>query len=256
MLRAAQPDIDNRKLRRRVWRLTRVLGRVREFDVGLGLLDEMAAERPEIMGEVQVAKGSLADARRKKASKLDAISGGFAHKLERKLEALAGAVAGVAQIDSERPIAAQVARRRRRLLRTMQAAGTAYAPEDLHDVRIAVKRLRYSVELAAELLGCDAARLVARLRRVQTVLGRIHDLHVLEGHLRDLEDGARFDRTLAVVEAQTRTLHAQYLERRKELRRTAAESQRQFSCLRSRHHARATARQARGTGHTSSGSRH
>src|SRR5512146_3331689 len=53
-----------RKLMRRARRVTRRLGRVRELDVGLALLDAIAASRPAEMGQIQSAKGLLAESRR------------------------------------------------------------------------------------------------------------------------------------------------------------------------------------------------
>src|SRR5205085_6878634 len=47
-------------------------------------------------------------------------------------------------------VEARVARRAASLRAAIAAAGAVYAPEQLHIVRIALKKLRYSVELAAE----------------------------------------------------------------------------------------------------------
>jgi inorganic triphosphatase YgiF len=60
-------------------------------------------------------------------------------------------------------------------------------PEDsqaLHDLRIAAKRLRYSLETCAVAFPEGEAEGYAdRIRDLQDVLGRIHDLDVLEGLL-------------------------------------------------------------------------
>ncbi len=231
LMQASQTAVNTRKLLRRVRRVTRVLGRVRELDVGGSVLDEMAQAHPEIMGEVQTAKGWLAETRHGRAQAFGNIGGRFQHKLERTLYAKLEQLANEAELHWQPAIAAQVARRRRRVLRASEAAGSIYVPERLHAVRIAVKRLRYAVELAAELNGSNAKRLLASLRQIQGVLGRMHDLQVLMGHLQEL-DRSRFGRTLSLLEVDTRALHAQYLERREELRHAAAESHHRF-CLRS-----------------------
>lgn len=44
-----------------------------------------------------------------------------------------------------------------------------------HDMRIAVKRLRYVLELAAPALGDTAVEAAQAAKRLQTVLGKIHD---------------------------------------------------------------------------------
>ena len=55
-------------------------------------------------------------------------------------------------------------------------------PEDadaLHDLRIAAKRLRYTVELFRDVLPPDAPRVIERLKDLQDDLGYIHDRDVL-----------------------------------------------------------------------------
>jgi CHAD domain len=68
--------------------------------------------------------------------------------------------------------------------------------EDLHDLRIAAKRLRYSLETFEACFPSKAAHTWAnRVRDLQDVLGRIHDLDVLMAlltdRLRDLDDRER-----------------------------------------------------------------
>lgn len=68
--------------------------------------------------------------------------------------------------------------------------------EDLHDLRIAAKRLRYSLEMFDVCFPSNAARGWANtVRDLQDVLGRIHDLDVLTtlltDRLRDVDDRER-----------------------------------------------------------------
>jgi hypothetical protein len=49
------------------------------------------------------------------------------------------------------------------------------ATEALHDMRIAAKRLRYVLEMTAPALGPAAARAAKRAKKLQDVLGEIHD---------------------------------------------------------------------------------
>jgi CHAD domain-containing protein len=55
---------------------------------------------------------------------------------------------------------------------------------ELHHLRIAVKRLRYSLEAAAPLLGSPALRHARRLARVQDALGLRHDRQLSQSRLR------------------------------------------------------------------------
>jgi CHAD domain-containing protein len=69
-------------------------------------------------------------------------------------------------------------------------------PGDLHDMRIAAKRVRYILEAAEPVFGQPATRGVKTMRRLQDLLGEIHDcdelLPLVERHVAKLrnEDAA------------------------------------------------------------------
>lgn len=73
----------------------------------------------------------------------------------------------------------KVLRRDRKRLRTLVFAEPTATPADrvelLHDIRKGAKRLRYSCEAAATVLGPDATDLGARAKRLQSVLGDHRD---------------------------------------------------------------------------------
>jgi CHAD domain-containing protein len=58
-----------------------------------------------------------------------------------------------------------------------------YMPERLHAVRIAAKKLRYALELAADSGARAAVPLVRTIKRAQDMLGRLHDLQILQSHV-------------------------------------------------------------------------
>jgi CHAD domain-containing protein len=68
--------------------------------------------------------------------------------------------------------------------------------EDLHDMRIASKRLRYVLELTAPVFGEGAEKAAKRAKKLQDLLGEIHDCDVtiprVERHIAGLrlEDAA------------------------------------------------------------------
>src|SRR3712207_6954937 len=49
-----------------------------------------------------------------------------------------------------------------------------------HEVRIAVKKLRYALELVRELSGSRATAHLRTLKKVQDLLGRMHDFEILD----------------------------------------------------------------------------
>ncbi|WP_354701364.1 hypothetical protein DSM112329_01677 [Paraconexibacter sp. AEG42_29] len=73
---------------------------------------------------------------------------------------------------------------------------------ELHDMRIAAKRLRYVLEISADLFGPYAAPAVLRTKELQSVLGDIHDCDVTLPLVVELIERARADDVAAVVAAQ------------------------------------------------------
>lgn len=68
---------------------------------------------------------------------------------------------------------------------------------ELHDMRIAFKRLRYLLEIFAVAFGDDLAPFIDEVKDMQEVLGEVHDCDVqiplLQAHLARLEDDGRAD---------------------------------------------------------------
>ena len=79
--------------------------------------------------------------------------------------------------------AASVAENARRVLAVRTAEFYSYAPvvphpeyqEALHDLRIAAKRLRYTLELFRPQLGNPGERQIERVKAIQEALGILHD---------------------------------------------------------------------------------
>ncbi len=78
--------------------------------------------------------------------------------------------------------------------------------EALHDMRIAAKRLRYVLELTKPALGEPAGKGARTMKRLQDVLGEIHDCDVMLPRLR------RHEAVDAAVElaARREELHAKF----------------------------------------------
>jgi CHAD domain-containing protein len=126
---------------------------------------------------------------------------------------------------------ARVARRAQGLNDAISRAGAIYIPERLHNVRIAVKKLRYAIEVAADATGEDYRAELATLKRGQDTLGHLHDLQVLIDRVRqsqaclktpDLSLWREFDALLAGLEKACRRLHARYVRERSGLAGIAA----------------------------------
>jgi CHAD domain-containing protein len=107
----------------------------------------------------------------------------------------------------------------------VHAAGPLYAPEPIHAVRIAVKKLRYAFELARDLRLLGSSRVLTTLRAAQQTLGRLHDLQVLVARFDALRaeaaaSGPQVEALNAVssqLEEECRQLHARFVARREKL---------------------------------------
>jgi hypothetical protein len=108
----------------------------------------------------------------------------------------------------------------------IEAAGTIYVPDRLHRTRIELKKLRYTMEVWAELQPAYATRDISVLETSQELLGRLHDLDVLIARTRQTEALFRppslkawreFGSFVHMLEGDCRTLHARYASDRAKL---------------------------------------
>ena len=209
------------KARRKIRRLTRALGTVRELDVTLQLLDELMqnASLPRIA--LEEVRGQVVEQRdRRRQTMLDRLEGVDVDRLERRLESVAEALDASEDEQWRDVLSSRIAKRAGRLEEAIARAGQMYAPERLHEVRIAAKKLRYGLELAADSGISAAAPLVKRLKREQDLLGRLHDMQVLQKHLAIVQAGPAASRdgmhdsleqVAGYLEAECRHLHGHYL---------------------------------------------
>ncbi len=231
-----------RKLSRRLRKVTRRLGAVRELDVLTLVIQELAEQvryTPTALRQLaESVAQERADAREHLVDKLPAV----------KLERLAHALGRVSERVESREIVsgkerakgasrawlwaleASMSRRGECLRTAIDAAGAVYVPERLHAVRIAAKKLRYAAELVAEATHKRIAADLAVLKVAQDLLGRLHDLEVLLVRAREAQAAVSLPSLTAwrdlgelvlVVEDDCRTLHARYMRDRKQLMASA-----------------------------------
>jgi CHAD domain-containing protein len=105
----------------------------------------------------------------------------------------------------------------------MKHATGVYFPNRSHSARIAIKKLRYALEVA-EAAGMWRSAPAARvLRKAQNALGRAHDCQVLIVRLRDLSSSGAAVSQLATdvaipfLEAEIARLYNRYLALREKL---------------------------------------
>ena len=235
-LREALPLVASgsrgRKLEKMVRRLTRALGPVRELDVALLTLDEFG-------GLDDVPRMAIAKLRQVVSEERRLLHDEMCRRLGKidleKLQTRAVAAVrkrqptgGDGLADPERLAAAdrRSARRAIALRAAIENASSIYLPDRLHEVRIAVKKLRYGMEIARELRRSHATARIRTLKEAQDLLGRMHDLEVLIARTRavqgassapNLRLSAHLDRLVRRLENECRQLHGHYMASRNKL---------------------------------------
>jgi CHAD domain-containing protein len=234
-LREAMPLVEAGKPGRRIEReareLTGVLGNVRELDVALLMLAELEKSKGVPSAALACLRRVVGDERRalhKETAKridecdMDRLQRKALRRLEKRSARRHGTLNRQDQVAAARR---RAARRAERLEATIDAAGAMYLPERLHQVRIAVKKLRYALEIVRDLSGSRAEARIRVLKQSQDLLGRMHDLEVLIARtrglqaaaVRDLKLSSDLDQLVRQLETEARQLHGQYITRRRNL---------------------------------------
>jgi CHAD domain-containing protein len=208
------------KAQGKIRRLTKALGTVRELDVTLQIVDEFAARDtlPRLALE-EVRAHVVLERDERRAVMLKRLEQVNVSKLERRLASVTEAVA---QSDSEEwrsALGSRLLKRSKALAVAMTQAGRMYSPEQLHQVRIAAKKLRYAMELAVDAGIKSASGPVRIVKRTQDTLGRLHDLQVLQRQVAEVQTkplvrrvpNGSLDIVARALEDQCRHLHARYV---------------------------------------------
>jgi CHAD domain-containing protein len=216
------------KLSKKLKKVTRQLGPIRELDVLLIVIDELRASGRYPTRILNLVKIDVTQTRRHLLE--DLVDKGSSHlrRAARKL----GHVAAEMKAEGDTAVQARamrwaidarVARRAGALRKAIADAGQVYLAERLHAVRIALKKLRYGVELAVDAAGGRQSSDLKVLKRGQELLGRLHDLQVLIDRVRrvqgalappDLTVWRGLDALVVSLEQSCRRLHGRYMRER------------------------------------------
>ena len=217
---------ERRRLRRELRRVTRALGPVRELDVALALAGTLAADWPDLAPALEQVTASLVELRaRRRAQLIKRVGRDDVDDLVERTERLFAQASrrGAARPSLDRPrLVERIVNRAGNTRSAAESAGALYAPEALHTVRIAAKKLRYALEMARTVRIAGAASAVRRLRQYQNLLGLLHDLQVFSSHVTRVQgrlatddpDLASLSDLLIHLEDRCRELHAAFVARR------------------------------------------
>jgi CHAD domain-containing protein len=208
---------------RTVRNVGRGLGRVRELDVEIALLGQLEQRVPRA--------GSLFALRRHAA---EATKQAKLRKLLKRLPDRLSPRATFLLLRSPRQVLhdrvwpatwratlrEQLQSRREAAEGALGRAGGVYFPNRLHDARIALKKLRYSAELAvATGVAAFHPRVIRRIRKAQDALGDMHDWQLLLSALEDTSrpDDAAAETVVMLLRSDIQSKHRGFLDRRDEL---------------------------------------
>ena len=211
--------------------ITRALGPVRELDVALGHLEDglEGAKIPRI-AVARVRSHVFAERERRRQRMLARLERIDVARAVSRVERLARAAAPAVAPRRGELALARVRSRAEDLGKAIDKAGTLYHPDRLHSVRIATKKLRYALEVAAAASAANVSADLKLLKRAQEALGVMHDYQVLLEHVAAVADAtpkgtpgaAGLKAMAAAYDRECRKLHAIYLKMTPSLRASAA----------------------------------
>lgn len=205
----------SKRLRRQVRRLTRALGPVREHDVMRGEL-RAAARRHGWPRPVVVAwQGILRRARAKhRARMLRTLERADLKAMRREGRALAYVVRHTLEEPYRAALAARVSARAGDVVGAIVACGDRYDAERVHALRIAIKKLKYGMELEPDTPAFLEVR--SALHDAQQGLGAWHDRLILTESARQHAPAltrAGGSQIAERLDLECRDLHAQVVAR-------------------------------------------
>jgi CHAD domain-containing protein len=211
-------------IKRTVGRAGRALGRARDLDVLLGLVAELERKTSAAGTAALPLRHRLLDEqkdrRRMLLTRID----------EMPLRSLSDTVIQARLKDTRfhlshvvsRPACAasfreQLAARMGRVRHAVEEASGIYVPEKAHAARIAIKKLRYLLEIVEAARLWNPADAVKTVKRAQGELGEAHDRHLLIDRLNEI-DGEEFlrERSLAkqLLDAECQDHYSKYVAHR------------------------------------------
>jgi CHAD domain-containing protein len=191
LFRDAYPMRESKPLRVGLGAIAREVGTVRDLDVRIADLDSWAVRAGEgTPADVAPLRAAWGTERRRAAAALERRLATKRHR--RLLESLAAFVTtgtvteatGGTPVLTVRDRVASSAWLAYERLRSHTAGFERADLETLHDIRIAAKRLRYTLEFLGPVLGPQREWLVARLVGLQDNLGHLNDAVVNAGAIR------------------------------------------------------------------------
>ena len=225
----AQADYDEDEfaaLESRLVKAFKALGRARDADTSHRLVQDVESRFPmaaATLGQLRASVGrTRLVSRRRLIKKLESLE---VETLPAQLDRarLARRRLSLGRPSWQGTLRSHIVHRARDLRHAIERAGGVYFRRRSHDARIAIKQLRYALELGLDSRVQPRMPGLRPLRKTQDALGQAHDREVLLERLRNLETegvSVRRDEVLALeqfVQGEISALHQKYLAARPQL---------------------------------------
>lgn len=217
------PDGDIARLVKRLKLVTRLLGEIRNRDEAVLFFSALAAEVDEPCRDA--LQGVIASFRKGRKKELKRLRSGLRDMASTKFRKRARRVISASELFSvqrngielfvplSRFAAAAFAERLDAIAGLLPAAMRKGEVEAQHLLRIAIKHLRYRMEILSFLVGPHYGELHDTLRGYQDLLGRMHDLQVFAGIIREARISFEIEKELLdAMAAKSDSLFADFSE--------------------------------------------
>jgi CHAD domain-containing protein len=229
LVESVWPGRPVRRARRDVRRVTRALGPVREIDATFDRFGDAVRHHGWSPSRVAPVRRRLEkEEKRRRAALQTWLHSADLRGLDRRLGAIGTRVATLEAVAIEQALGVRILRRSRSVQQALGRCGTLYAPTRLHAVRIAIKKLRYALELGQAIGYAPFGPVIAALARVQKRFGRLHDIQMLQSDVQAATGrgvAARLTGALVddALERECRTLHASLVAQMRDVEGRLAE---------------------------------
>ncbi len=227
-------ELSVRKMKRRLREWRQMLSRVRNYDVFLMLIEkEVTRSRPAYRAQFELVKSIFQKRRAHRAEKarkyfekikVDSIATELGLAIAKPaIDAVEAKQTDTGSkksfaIDEQR-VAAHIADRLEQRVSEFHILAAQAHPatraEELHQLRIAAKRVRYLLEIISQMGYGDGTRAVAWLRNIQDRIGDWHDLESLEEEIIEIISHRRFLKE-HIAESSRMLQAAAHLQKKKE----------------------------------------
>jgi CHAD domain-containing protein len=227
-----------RKLKRRLREWRQMLSRVRNYDVFLILIEkEGTRSRPAYRAQFELVKSIFQKRRTHRAEKIrkyfekikvDSIASKLGLTIAHPVADAASVKSNEISADTgsqkklaidDQKVAAHIADRlEQRVAEFNELAAQAHPAtraEELHQLRIAAKRVRYLLEIVSQMGYGDGARAITWLRNIQDRIGDWHDLESLEEEIIEIVSHRSFLKE-HLAESSRMLQAAAHLQKKKE----------------------------------------